>query len=86
MTLFDRMAAEYATSFSTEDRKRLAQEGVARPDGSYPIRNGEDLSHALNDYARTGAPADVRTWIIHRARALGLTKALPMNWGIAGAR
>ncbi len=36
----------------TEDRRKLAEDGKALPDGSFPIRNREDLKDAIQSYGR----------------------------------
>jgi hypothetical protein len=62
-------------------RKLLATEGKARPDGSYPIRDAQDVSDAVDDFDRSeGSDAD-REHIILRAKAVpGGTDALPASW------
>lgn len=66
--------------FSAEERRRLAREGLALPDGSYPIVTVEDLKNAIRAYGRAGNKAEVKRWIIRRARALGRTDLLPDEW------
>jgi hypothetical protein len=66
--------------FSAEERRDLAKRGLAKPDGSYPIRNKSDLSHAIQAWGRGGATASDKAWIIKRARALGATSDLPEDW------
>lgn len=63
-------------------RMRLAKEGKALPDGSYPIRNASDLKNAIQAYGRAGAgkKAKVRRHIVKRARGLGRTELIPENW------
>ena len=58
-------------TFNTAERKSLAKTGAAEPDGSYPIRNGSDLSNAIQAYGRSSNPAKTKAHIISRARALG---------------
>lgn len=53
-------------------RHKLASQGVARPDGSYPIGNQADLDNAVKDWIRTGRPGAVKAWIVKRANALKL--------------
>jgi hypothetical protein len=62
-------------------RKLLATEGKARPDGSYPIRDAQDVSDAVDDFNRAdGSDAD-REHIIARAKAVANgTDALPADW------
>ena len=63
-------------------RKKLAQEGKALPDGSFPIRNVNDLKNAVQAYGRSkpGSRAKVRRHIIKRARGLGRTDLVPQDW------
>lgn len=75
-----RETAEFAISTAT--RKKLAEEGKALPDGSYPIRNTSDLKNAIHAYGRA-TEADkpkVKKHIIKRAHALGQSKLIPENW------
>jgi hypothetical protein len=63
-------------------RERLAKQGKAMPDGSYPIRNVADLKNAIRAYGRASEAdrAKVRRHIIKRARALGKSELIPDNW------
>lgn len=72
-------------SISMRARKRLASEGKALPDGSYPIRNSGDLKNAIQSYGRSrpGDRAKVRRHIVKRARALGKADMIPENWKTA---
>jgi len=38
--------------YSQAERERLARTGAAMPDGSFPIRNSEDLSNAIQAVGR----------------------------------
>lgn len=66
--------------FTEESRKKGAEEGWAKPDGSYPIRNTGDLKNAITAWGRGGATASDKAWIKKRAKALGATSMLPENW------
>src|SRR5580698_174876 len=66
--------------FLSGDREKDAQERVALPDGSYPIRSVKDIENALRDYYRSGKKPDVKTHIIARAKAIGAEGALPDDW------
>jgi hypothetical protein len=73
--------------FSEEDRTKLAEEGLALPDGSYPIRNEDDLRNAIRAYGRAN-PKDrykVRKHITKRARSLKKTDLIPSEWGSASS-
>lgn len=71
--------AEYETKFlglrdvSTSERKRLAKEGKALPDGSFPIANCSDAKNARQAIGRT-PPSNrdrVMAHIRKREKALG---------------
>lgn len=76
--------AEQAESkkIGTEARKKAAQQGQALPDGSYPIRNKDELRRAIQSFGRSkpGDRAKVKRHIIKRARALNATDMLPEDW------
>lgn len=63
-------------------RERLAKEGKAMPDGSFPIRNINDLRNAVKAYGRSkpGSRAAVRRHIVKRARALKRRDLVPQKW------
>ena len=69
-------------AISVKARKKLADEGKALPDGSYPIRNEGDLKNAIHAYGRSkpGDRAKVRRHIMKRARALGKADIIPEEW------
>lgn len=72
--------------YNTDDRKRLASQGHAMPDGSYPIADEEDLHNAIHAVGRGGSDHDaIRRHIIKRARALGHADAIPDNWDSDGS-
>jgi hypothetical protein len=73
---------------SDKARQRLAKEGKALPDGSYPIRNVGDLKNAIKAYGRANEEdrAKVRTHIRKRARALGKEDLIPENWKAASTQ
>jgi hypothetical protein len=63
-------------------RMRLAKEGKALDDGSFPIRNSDDLKNAIQAYGRSkpGARGKVRKHIMRRARALRRVDLIPEKW------
>jgi len=67
-------------TFHAAERRTLAKAGQAEPDGSYPIRNGGDLSNAIRDIGRGGNKPSDRAWIIRRAKELGLSSKIPLTW------
>ena len=66
--------------FTTEQRRRMAEEGKAMPDGSYPIANRTDLMNAIRSWGRGGADPKVKEHIKRRAKALGASDMIPDNW------
>jgi hypothetical protein len=64
----------------TEQRRKLAERGEALPDGSFPIRNREDLRDAVQSYGRAKDKAEAKRWIKRRARELDAEDELPDDW------
>jgi hypothetical protein len=64
----------------TAERRKLAGEGKALPDGSFPIRNREDLRDAVQSYGRAKDKAKAKRWIKKRARELRGERDLPEDW------
>lgn len=50
--------------FPEKERQTLAKEGEAMKDGSFPIRNGQDLKDAIRSVGRAKDPAAAKRWII----------------------
>jgi len=75
----------YFADISQEERERLAQEGKALPDGSYPIRNVSDLGNAIQAIGRAKNRARALTFIKKRARELKATGNLPDGWSVMEA-
>lgn len=66
--------------FTAGQRRQLAKSGAARSDGSFPIRNEQDLRNAIRAIGRAKNPAAAKRHIISRAKSLGLTSLLPKDW------
>jgi hypothetical protein len=64
----------------TQERRKLAEEGKALPDGSFPIRNREDLQDAIQSYGRAKDKAEAKRWIKRRAKELNAEGELPEDW------
>ncbi len=64
----------------TAERRKLADQGKALPDGSFPIRNREDLKDAIQSHGRANDKAEAKRWIKRRARELNAEKDLPEDW------
>ena len=71
---------ELKATFTAAQRKKYAKEGVALPDGSFPIRNAKDLENAIHDIGRASDPAAAKAHIKKRAKELGLEDNLPDAW------
>lgn len=65
---------------SRDEREDLAKKGEAMPDGSYPIRNVEDLRAAIHAYGRAKHPDLVKKHIIKRANELDFRHLIPESW------
>jgi hypothetical protein len=72
---------------SREKRQKLAKEGKALPDGSYPITNLDSLKDSIQAYGRSkpGKRAAVRRHIMKRARQLDRPDLIPEKWKKASA-
>lgn len=71
---------DYAVSAA--QREAWRKQGLTLPDGSFPIPNVSYLKKAIRAFGRqkAGKTAQVKAWIIRRAKALGATKLLPEGW------
>jgi hypothetical protein len=65
-----------------DEREKLAEKGIAMPNGSYPIRNVDDLKNAIQAYGRSKESdrAKVRKHIAKRANALKVRHMVPEEW------
>lgn len=66
--------------YSSSQRRRMAANGQAMRDGSFPIADEADLRNAIQSVGRAANYASAKRHIIRRARALGLTEILPEDW------
>jgi len=69
--------------YSADTRSRMAREGMAMRDGSFPIANETDLRNAIQSVGRAADYDAARRHIIRRARALSLTQLLPEEWNVS---
>lgn len=81
----DHFALDHARAFSAKQRQRLAAEGKALADGSFPIVSKGDLRNAIKAYGRASSKARAKRHIIKRARALSASELLPDDWANQGA-
>jgi hypothetical protein len=68
-----------------DERKRLADEGKALPDGSFPIDTVEDLENAIQAIGRASDPDAAKAHIKKRARELGEEDLIPDDWAAVTA-
>lgn len=66
--------------FSDTKRNKLAKEGKAMSDGSFPIVTVDDLKNAIKSSGRAKNPAKAKLHIKKRARALGKYNLIPDDW------
>lgn len=69
-------------SLSEDARQRAADTGHAMPDGSFPIRDRQELAKAILALGRAKNPDAVKRHIIKRARALKALDLLPESWHV----
>lgn len=66
--------------FSDKERSDAADSGEAMPDGSFPIKNEQDLKNAIQASGRAKDPAKAKAHIKARAKALGHADKIPDDW------
>jgi len=81
-------AAEIALkrAFSDEDRAKMAKEGTALSDGSFPIANTDDLQNAIQAFGRAKNKSAAKQHILKRAQALGAESSIPAEWLAQGEK
>lgn len=80
MTQIIAHAHDEARNFNTPERKKLAKTGAAMPDGSFPIKNAEDLKNAIKLAGKAKNPEAAKAHIRKRAKVLSLTDMIPAGW------
>lgn len=68
--------------FTADDRARMAGNGQALPDGSFPIPDADHLHRAIKALGRgkNNSKSKIKAHIIARAKALGMSSAIPDTW------
>jgi hypothetical protein len=66
--------------YSDDERMSMAKEGMALSDGSYPIKDEDDLKNAIMAYGRASNKARTKAHIMKRAAALGADDLIPESW------
>jgi hypothetical protein len=79
-TGYDPEGKPFEAEFSEAQRTKLAKKGFAMPDGSFPIRNREDLKNAISTYGLAKNKGRAKAWIKKRAKQLNAEKLLPAKW------
>lgn len=71
--------------YDADQRKEMAGK-EAMADGSYPVKDAEDLSNAIHAVGRgrNNSHTAIRAHIISRAKALGLSDKIPDTWSDGG--
>ena len=67
----------FEREYSTSQRDKMAEDGKALPDGSYPIADKTDLSNAIQAYGRAKDQSKAAKHIAKRAKELGLDDMIP---------
>ena len=69
--------------YSPEQRKKMAKDGSAMPDGSFPIADCEDLKNAIQSIGRASDEGAAKAHIKKRKKALGCDDVeLPDGWAV----
>jgi hypothetical protein len=82
MTRLEQNGVEVLRDYPAEQRRRMAGEGRALPDGSFPIKDCTDAGDAIHSIGRAAPEKRSRAeaHIRKRVRALGCTGSLFENW------
>lgn len=70
----------YEAEFTERQRTKLAKKGFALPDGSFPIRNRNDLENAIKLWGLAKNKSQAKKFIKKRARQLDAMNELPATW------
>lgn len=73
---------DLANPFSVDQRRDFASKDYALPDGSFPIRNVEDLKKAISSFGRAKDKDAAKKHIAKRARALRAANLVPSSWDL----
>lgn len=66
--------------YSDDERDEMAKGGMALPDGSYPIKDEEDLKNAIMSYGRAADKEKAKAHIKKRAMELDKEDMIPAEW------
>jgi hypothetical protein len=68
---------------STAERKKLADDGKALPDGSFPIETRGDLRNAIRLHGKAKDKVAAKRHICRHAKRLGAEDMLPDSWKVS---
>lgn len=68
--------------YSPEQREKMAKNGEALPDGSFPIADCADLENAIQAFGRAKDQDAAKAHIKKRAKALDCDVELPDDWAV----
>lgn len=68
--------------YSPEQREKMAKNGEAMPDGSFPIADCADLENAISAFGRAKDKDAAKAHIKKRAKALDCDVELPDDWSV----
>jgi hypothetical protein len=73
--------------YNADDLERMAGNGHAMPDRSYPIEDAQDVHNAVHAVGRgeNNSHAAIRRHVIARAKALGESAQIPDTWAADGS-
>jgi hypothetical protein len=63
--------------YSDKERASMASKGLALPDGSFPIKDLQDLKNAIQAYGRSKNQSAAAKFIVKRANALSADDLIP---------
>ena len=66
--------------YSEDERMEMAKGGMALADGSFPIKDEEDLKNAIMAYGRASDKAKAKMHIMKRAQELDRDDMIPESW------
>lgn len=75
----------FKRDFTTQERQQFAGNGVALPDGSFPIPDEASLHNAIRLVGHAQDPQSAMQHIIERSKSMGMVHALPPAWNVADA-
>jgi len=73
----DEVFTEGVKGYSAAERMEMGKKGLALPDGSFPIRNLNDLKNAIMAYGRAKDQSAAAKFIAKRAKALNAEDLIP---------